>query len=78
MLVIMIPISIGGLGLREGTFVAFFTLVGMSMNDAVIISFINSFLDTLNTLVFGGGGYLFHKSPSNEQTILDGEPKPFK
>lgn len=71
MLIIMIPISIGGLGLREGTFVAFFTLVGMSMNDAVIISFINSFLDMLNTLILGGGGYLFYKSPLKEQTILE-------
>jgi len=71
MLVIMIPISVGGLGLREGTFVAFFTLVGMSMNDAVIISFINSFLDTLNTLILGGGGYLFYKAPLKEQIILE-------
>ncbi len=71
MLVIMIPISIGGLGLREGTFVAFFTLVGMSMNDAVIISFINSFLDTLNTLILGGGGYLFYKTPLKEKIILE-------
>ncbi|MCK4817496.1 flippase-like domain-containing protein [bacterium] len=70
MLVIMVPISIGGLGVREGTFVAFFTLVGMSVNDAVIISFMNSFLDILNTLILGGGGYLFYKSPIKEQTIL--------
>ena len=70
MLIIMVPISIGGLGVREGTFVAFFTLVGMSVNDAVIISFMNSFLDILNSLILGGGGYLFYKSPIKEQTIL--------
>lgn len=71
MIVIMLPISIGGLGVKEGTFVAFFTLIGMSMNDAVIITFINSFLDSLNTLILGGGGYLFYKSPLKERTILE-------
>ncbi len=71
MIVMMLPISVGGFGLREGAFVGFFTLVGMSINDAVIISFINSFLDTLNTLIFGGGGYLFYKSPLKEQNILE-------
>jgi len=70
MLIIMVPISIGGLGVREGTFVAFFTLVGMSVNDAVIISFMNSFLDIMNSLILGGGGYLFYKSPIKEKTIL--------
>jgi glycosyltransferase 2 family protein len=73
MIIIMIPISIGGLGVKEGTFVAFFTLVGMSINDAVMISFINSFLDTLNTLILGGGGYLFYKAPLKEQSILKNE-----
>ncbi len=68
MLVMMIPISIGGLGVKEGTFVAFFTLIGMSVNDAVIISFMNSFLDILNTLILGGGGYLFYK-PTSENTL---------
>jgi len=67
MIVMMLPITIGGLGLREGTFVAFFTIVGMSMNDAVVITFINSFLDTLNTIILGGGGYLFYKSAIKEQ-----------
>lgn len=71
MLVIMIPISIGGIGVREGTFVAFFKLVGMSINDAVLISFLNSFLDTLNTLILGGGGYLFYKSPLKEKPIIE-------
>lgn len=71
MIVIMIPISIGGLGVKEGTFVAFFTLAGMSVNDAVIISFINSLLDMLNTLILGGGGYLFYKTPLKVKSILE-------
>lgn len=71
MLVMMIPISIGGIGVREGAFVAFFSLVGMSVNDAVIISFMNSFLDILNTLIIGGGGHLFYKSPDNHHRISE-------
>lgn len=73
MIVIMLPISIGGLGLREGTFIAFFTLVGMTMDDAATIIFINSLLDTFNTLVLGGGGYLFYKSPLKADEILENE-----
>jgi hypothetical protein len=70
MIVMMLPITIGGLGLREGTFVAFFTMIGMSVNDAVVITFINSILDTLNTLILGGGGYLFYKASLKEQITL--------
>ena len=66
MLVIMIPISIGGLGVKEGTFVAFFTIAGMSINDAVIISFTSSFIDMINTILIGGGGYLFYNSPAKK------------
>ena len=58
MLVLIFPISVGGLGVREGTFIAFFSLVGMPVSDAVVISFTNTFIDTLNTL-FGGVAYLF-------------------
>ena len=70
MIVMMLPITIGGLGLREGTFVAFFTMIGMSVNDAVVITFINSILDTLNTILLGGGGYLFYKSTLKDQIAL--------
>lgn len=69
-IVMMLPITIGGLGLREGTFVAFFTMIGMSVNDAVVITFINSILDTLNTIILGGGGYLFYKSTLKDQIAL--------
>lgn len=69
MLIIMIPISIGGLGVKEGTFVAFFTLIGMTINNAVTISFTNSLIDTINTLIIGGGAYLFYKTPLKEQII---------
>ena len=71
MLVMMIPISVGGLGVREGAFVAFFSIAGMPVSDAVMISFMNSFLDIINTLLLGGGGYLFYKSPDNKQIISE-------
>ena len=67
MLVLIFPISIGGLGVREGTFIAFFSLVGMSINDAVIITFTSTFIDTFNTLS-GGIAYLFF-NPSEAKGI---------
>jgi hypothetical protein len=70
MLIIMIPVSIGGLGVREGTFIAFFTLVGMSINDAVVISFTNSFINTLITLS-GGLVYLFYNLPAKKELISE-------
>ncbi|HSR16459.1 MAG TPA: lysylphosphatidylglycerol synthase transmembrane domain-containing protein [Ignavibacteriaceae bacterium] len=72
MLVIMLPVSIGGFGVREGTFIAFFTLVGMSINNAVIISFTNSFVNTLITLL-GGIVYLFYRSPEKPFNQNTGE-----
>lgn len=65
MLVIMLPVSIGGLGLKEGTFIAFFSLVGMSVESATIISFTNTFVNTIITL-FGGIIYLFYKPSKNQ------------
>lgn len=67
MLVIMLPISIGGLGLKEGTFIAFFSLVGMSVESATIISFTNTIVNTVITL-FGGVAYIFYK-PSQKSTL---------
>jgi hypothetical protein len=78
MIVIMVPISIGGLGVREGTFITFFTLVGMSMNDAVVISFTNTFINTVITLL-GGFVYLFYNSsdkiPNPAKGIIFGNSK---
>ena len=71
MLIIMIPISIGGLGVREGTFVAFFNLLGVTINKAIIISFTNSIIDTFNTLIIGGSAYLFYKAPIKEGIISE-------
>lgn len=61
MLLIMLPISIGGIGLREGSFVAFFAMVGVPTSQAFIVSFVVSVLTTLMTAV-GGVVYMFDKS----------------
>ncbi|MDH3349438.1 MAG: flippase-like domain-containing protein, partial [Desulfobulbaceae bacterium] len=43
-IVIMVPISIGGLGVREGSFTALFSLVNIPFNEAVAISATNSIM----------------------------------
>ena len=69
MIVLMLPISIGGFGLSEGTFIAFFVLIGVSINDAVVISFTNTFINTVNTLL-GGVVYLFYTQPEKNKLVL--------
>ncbi len=69
MIVLMIPISIGGFGLSEGTFIAFFVLIGISINDGVVISFTNTFINTVNTLL-GGVIYLFYTHPGKNKLAL--------
>ena len=65
-LLIMLPVSINGIGVREGSFVAFFALVGVSTAQAFIISFVVSVLTTLMTAV-GGVFYMFDKSAITPQ-----------
>ena len=55
--VTMIPVSINGLGLREGAFVFFFTKVGVSDSSALLLSFLN-FSQTIVLGVTGGTIYL--------------------
>ena len=61
MLLIMLPVSFNGFGVREGSFVAFFAMVGVPSAQAFIISFVVSLLTTLMTAV-GGVVYMFDKS----------------
>ncbi|MDH3637207.1 MAG: flippase-like domain-containing protein [Gammaproteobacteria bacterium] len=56
MILIMLPISIGGFGLREGIFVGMFALAGMSTTDAFALGFALSITDLLISLV---GGLLY-------------------
>ncbi|MBU4285357.1 MAG: flippase-like domain-containing protein [Verrucomicrobia bacterium] len=66
MFLIILPVSINGIGVREGSFVAFFALVGVPSAQAFIISFVVSVLTTLMTAV-GGIVYMFDKSAITTQ-----------
>jgi len=59
-LVTMLPISINGIGVREGGFVLFFTAVGVSTADALLLSLL-----TFAQLLLIGllGGVLFVSGP---------------
>jgi hypothetical protein len=59
-LITMIPISIHGLGLREGAFVFFFAKAGLSVPEALSISLI-SYVLTLIFGMIGGMGYIVHR-----------------
>ena len=61
MLLIMLPVSINGIGLREGSFVVFFARVSVPTSQALIVSFVVSVLTTLMTAI-GGIVYMFDKS----------------
>jgi len=60
--VIMIPISIGGLGVGEGVFIAFFSLIGISINDSIVVALTNTLSNTIFTLI-GGLSVFFLNSP---------------
>ncbi len=60
MLLIMLPVSINGIGVREGSFVAFFALVNVPAAEAFVVSFAVSVLTTLMTAV-GGLFYILDK-----------------
>ena len=60
-IIIMIPISVGGLGVREGAFVSLFGIVGMSVNQSFAISGTNSVMVTIIGLM-GGIFYILHKN----------------
>ena len=56
-LLTMLPISINGIGVREGGFVLFFTAVGVSTADALLMSFL-TFAQLLVIGLLGGVFYL--------------------
>lgn len=59
-LITMIPISIHGLGLREGAFLFFFTKAGLSAPEALSISLV-SYVLTLIFGMIGGMVYIVHR-----------------
>jgi hypothetical protein len=58
--ILMIPVSIGGIGVREGSFVALFTIAGMTLDEAVIVSFTSSLIVNITTIA-GGVVHLFYR-----------------
>jgi hypothetical protein len=63
MVLIMLPVSLNGIGVREVSFVSFFSLAGMPESGAFVVSFAVSVLTTLTTAV-GGLIYMFDRNPS--------------
>jgi hypothetical protein len=57
-LVTILPISIGGLGVREGTLVMILSFVNIETSEAVILSF----LIYLNRILIGGVGGIIQLS----------------
>jgi hypothetical protein len=64
MVLIMLPVSFNGIGVREMSFVGFFSLAGMPESGAFMVSFAVSVLTTLTTAV-GGIIYMFDKGPGD-------------
>ena len=63
----MIPITIGGIGLREGTFIYFLGILGIQESSAAIIAFFFYGFLMLNGLI---GGILYgYKSLTVRETI---------
>lgn len=66
MIILMAPISLGGLGVRESAYILIFTEFGIPKSDALSISLVSTFLTTLLGLS-GGLIYLFYKKPKDHQ-----------
>jgi uncharacterized protein (TIRG00374 family) len=72
--VIMIPISIGGLGVGEGAFITFFSLVGISINDSIVVVLTNTLANTMFTLI-GGLVIFFYNAPAKKEIVLENKNK---
>ena len=73
MLLIMLPVSIGGFGMREGVLVALFALAGFSTTDAFALGFGVSITDLASSLV-GGLVYLFVRIPVATDAVSGRKP----
>jgi hypothetical protein len=72
-IIIMIPVSVGGLGVREGSFVTMFALVGIPVTESFAISATNSVMVTLIALA-GGLLYLVYRNDLKRE-MLSGQVK---
>lgn len=66
--IMMVPISIGGLGVREGAFVLFFTQQGVSAENALLLSLLFFSLSLITALV---GGVIYGLGRYRRPTTLD-------
>jgi uncharacterized protein (TIRG00374 family) len=60
MIVLMIPVSLGGIGVKEGAAISLLVLLGITHNDAIVLTLIESLTTTFVTLL-GGLFYLSYK-----------------
>lgn len=65
MIVVMVPISIGGIGVREGAFVGFFKLIKIEPSVSIVIAVTASLIATLVALS-GGIFYIFYRSDAKK------------
>jgi hypothetical protein len=66
-LLLMLPISIGGIGVREGGFVVLLTPFGLTMEDAVSFSLLSLMMLTIIRVSFGVA-FLFELDPATPVT----------
>jgi uncharacterized membrane protein YbhN (UPF0104 family) len=70
----MVPISIGGLGVGEGAFITFFSLMGISINDSIVIVLTCTLTNTIFTLL-GGLALLVYKVPLKKDITINAKSK---
>ena len=71
-LLLMLPISIGGLGVREGAFVILFVPFGLTAGDAVSFSLLSFIMVTI-IRIFSGAAFLFdfdHRAGMANRDVL--------
>lgn len=68
----LLPVSLGGLGIREGTIAIGLSLFGVSKSSAVTIAFMNRILLLLFALL-GGILFIINKHPKKRWYMSDSE-----
>ena len=63
----LVPITIGGLGVREGFFVYFYSMIGVPPQVAIGVSLVNYSLMALLPAVFGAVVYLWSSFRENHR-----------
>lgn len=72
MVVSMIPVSLGSLGLAEGAYVLYFSMIGMESSDALAVGLFMRF-KVLLVGVVGAWFYLIHKHEVNHDMLQQAE-----